>query len=87
MKSMPVPWRQTLGNGRIILCMFILFTSDDDQMILYAQTNQFIYINLLQEEPEMQEFQFNIDGTHEGDCKNLRKHSQKIRETHDQFIL
>ena len=32
-----------------------------------------IHINLLQEEPEMQELQLNIDGTHEGDCKKPKE--------------
>ena len=28
-----------------------------------------MYINLLEEEPEIQESRLQLDGTHEGDCK------------------
>ena len=41
-KLMPVPWRQTVRNDHIILCVFILFTSKEDQKILYILANQFI---------------------------------------------
>ena len=49
--------------------MFILLTSNEDQKILHTKANQFIYVNLLEEELEMQELRLQIDGTHKGDCK------------------
>ena len=42
MKSMSVPWRQTVRNGHIIACKFILLTSNEDKKILYTQANQLI---------------------------------------------
>ena len=48
--------------------MFILLTSNKDQkIVLYSSES--IYINLLEEEPEMQELRLQLDDTHEGDCK------------------
>ena len=47
--------------------VFTLLTSNKDQKILHTQANQFI--NLLEEETEMQELRLQLDGTHEGDCK------------------
>ena len=53
----------------IISCVLILFTSDEDQKIPYTlQYSEPIHINLLQEKPEIQELQLNLDGAHEGDC-------------------
>ena len=42
MKSMLVLWWQTVGNSHIIICVFILFTSNKYQKILYTQMNQFV---------------------------------------------
>ena len=42
MKSISVPWWQTVGNGNIIKCVFILLTSNEHQKILYTQASQFI---------------------------------------------
>ena len=42
MKSMSVPWWQTVRNGYIITCVFILLNYNEVQKILYTQANQFI---------------------------------------------
>ena len=42
MKSMSVPWWQTVRNGHIITFVFMLLTSNKDQKILYTQAIQFI---------------------------------------------
>ena len=34
----------------------------------YLYSSESIHINLLQEEPEIQELRLNLDGAHEGDC-------------------
>ena len=45
-------------------------------------------MNLLQEKPEIQELQLNLDGVHEGDCNiSLEKHSQQVRETRAIYFL
>ena len=49
------------------MCVFILLNSNEDQKILYTQANQFTYIILLQEEPEMEEIQPHLHGAHEAD--------------------
>ena len=71
-KSMSVPWWQTVKNGHIITCVFTLLASNEDKKILYTQAKS-ININLLQEEPEMQEVKLQIGGKHlgkhEGYCK------------------
>ena len=41
---------------------------------------------LLQEEPEMQELQLNIDSTHEGDCKKPEETFTEVSEIHN-FVL
>ena len=80
---MSVPSRQTVRNCHIITCVFILFTSNEDQKILYIQANEFIYVSLLQEEPEIQEFELQLDCALEGDCKKPGEtliYSQQVRE-------
>ena len=39
----------------------------------FLYSSKLIYMYLLQEEPEMQELQLNIDGAHEGDCKKAEE--------------
>ena len=60
--------------------MFILFTSNEDH--LYS--SETVHINLLQEKPEIQELQLNLDGAHEGDCNNP---GEAFRETHAILFL
>ena len=67
MKLMSVPWWQTIRNGNIITCVFIILPSSEDKRFLYS--NKSFNINMLQEEPEMQELRLQVDGKHEGDWK------------------
>ena len=49
--------------------MFILLASNEDHKnSLYSSKS--IHINLLEEEPEIQELRLQLDDTHKGDCKN-----------------
>ena len=50
------------------MCMFILLTSNEDQKIPYALSEQ-IHTNLLKEEPKMRELRLQINSKHKGDCK------------------
>ena len=68
--------RQTVRNGHIILCacLSILLLSSEHKDSLYSRKS--ITINMLQEEPEMQELRLQIDGKHEGDCEKPGKTSK-----------
>ena len=65
--------------------MFILFCSNEEQGFLNSSKS--IHINLLQEEPEMQELHLNLDGAYKGNRENLETHSQQIADTYTTLLL
>ena len=63
MKSMSVPWWQTVRNNYVCVYLIELQWSSKDS--LYSSES--IYIILLQEEPKMEELQLHLHGAHEPD--------------------
>ena len=63
--------------------MFILFCEEQR----FLNSSKSIHINLLQEEPEMQELHLNLDGAYKSNSENLETHSQQIADTYTTLLL